>query len=195
MPAIEKLFAMILALVGPPPADSPKQFQLKPGDQIVAIGDSITAEGGVNAGGYLRNIDAVLAQQYPDQKFPKLSNRGMGGQKAEGMIQIFDEAVVKAKPAFVIISIGINDVATRLYASDGKVIPHDAKVLAEYKKNVAAMVDAAQKAGIKVILLTPTVLEEDPSRKATNGWQCTLRPKSRLPPRRSASLSICTPSS
>ena len=168
MQAIEKLFAMVLSLVGPAPADSPQQFQLKPGDQIVAIGDSITAEGGVNEGGYLRNIDAVLAQQYPDGKFPKVSNRGMAGQRAEGMIQIFDEAVVKAKPAYVTISIGINDVANRLYASDGKVVPHDAKVLAEYKKNVAAMVNMAQKAGIKVILLTPTVLEEDPKSEGNN---------------------------
>ena len=34
-------------------------------------------------------------------------------------------------------------------------------MLAEYKKNVTTMVDAAQKAGIKVILLTPTVIGED----------------------------------
>ena len=41
---IVKLFATVLALVGPAPADSPKEFQLKAGEKIVAIGDSITAE-------------------------------------------------------------------------------------------------------------------------------------------------------
>ena len=41
--------------------------------------------------------------------------------------------------------------------------PHDAKVLATYKKNVAAMVDQSQAAGIKVILLTPTLIQEDSS--------------------------------
>ena len=40
--------------------------------------------------------------------------------------------------------------------------PHDAKILAAYKKNVATMVDQAQQAGIKVILLTPTLILEDP---------------------------------
>ena len=40
-------------------------------------------------------------------------------------------------------------------------MPHDEKMLAECKKNVTTMVDAAQKAGIKVILLTPTVIGED----------------------------------
>ncbi len=149
-PVVEKLFAMILALVGPAPADSPQQMQLKPGEQIVAIGDSITAEGG-----YLLDIDAVLTQQYPELKIPKVINKGIGGQKAEDLVPRFNQDVVKLKPAYVTISIGINDVWHRLGA------PHDEKVLAAYKKNVAKMVADAQAAGIKVILLAPTVIVED----------------------------------
>ncbi len=144
------LFAMVLSLVGPAPKDTPQQFQLKAGDKIVAIGDSIT-----QGGGYLRDIDAVLAQQYPTPKFPKVVNKGIGGQKAEDLIKRFQKDVVDQKPAFVTISIGINDVWHRL----GK--PHDEKVLADYRENVARMVDMAQAAGIKVILLTPTVIQED----------------------------------
>jgi lysophospholipase L1-like esterase len=147
-----KLFAMVLSLIGPPPADSPKELQLKPGDQIVAIGDSIT-----QGGGYLRDIDAVLARQYPDLKIPKVINKGISGQKAEDLIARFDRDVVQLKPAVVTISIGINDVWHRM----GQ--PHNEKILATYKENVAKMVDAAQKAGIKVILLTPTVIQEDPN--------------------------------
>ncbi len=152
MVLVEKIFAVILALVGPAPADSPKELQIKPGDQIVVMGDSITA-----GGGYLRDIDAVFAQQYPGMKIPKVINKGISGQKAEDLVQRFDKDVVQLKPAFVTINIGINDVWHRL----GQ--PHDAKVLAAYEKNVAKMVNAAQKAGIKVILLTPTVIQEDPS--------------------------------
>jgi lysophospholipase L1-like esterase len=152
MPAAIKLFAMALALVGPAPKDTPKHLQLKPGDQIVAIGDSIT-----QGGGYLRDIDAVLAQQYPALKIPKVVNAGIGGQKAEDLIQRFGKDVVGQKPAFVTISIGINDVWHRV----GQ--PHDPKVLAAYKQNVAKMVDQAQAAGIKVILLAPTVIQEDPN--------------------------------
>ncbi len=51
----------------------------------MAIGDSITA-----GGGYLRDIDAVLAQQYPDLKIPKVVNKGIGGQKAEDLVKRFD---------------------------------------------------------------------------------------------------------
>ena len=105
MALIETLFAMVLALVGPAPADSPKQLQVKPGDQIVAIGDSITA-----GGGYLRDIDAVFARQYPGLKLPKVINQGISGQKAEDLVQRFGKDVVQLKPAFVTISIGINNV-------------------------------------------------------------------------------------
>jgi len=148
---VAKLFAVALALVGPAPADSPKELQLKPRDQIVAIGDSITA-----GGGYLRDIDAVFAQQYPGLKIPRVVNKGISGQKAEDLVKRFDADVVQLKPAFVTISIGINDVWHRL----GK--PHDEKVLADYQENAAKMVADAQQAGIKVILLTPTVIQEEP---------------------------------
>ena len=152
MSDIGKLFALVLSLVGPPPADAPKELQLKTGDKVVAIGDSITA-----AGGYLRDIDSVLSQQYPELKIPKVVNKGIGGQKAEDLIKRFDKDVVEQKPAIVTISIGINDVWHRMST------PHDEQVLAAYMTNVGKMVDAAQQAGIKVILLTPTVIGEDAS--------------------------------
>lgn len=147
---VEKVFAIVLSLVGPAPADAPRQLQIKAGDTIVAIGDSITAQAG-----YLHDIDRVLAQQYPQLKIPKVVNKGIGGQKAEDLVRRFDRDVIQLKPAVVTISIGINDVWHRLKT------PHDEKVLAAYKENVAKMVDQAQKAGIKVILLTPTLIQED----------------------------------
>lgn len=149
---VVKLFAAVLALVGPAPSDTPKEMQLKEGNTIVAIGDSIT-----QAGGYLRDIDAVLEQQYADLKVPKIVNVGIGGQKAEDLIKRFDKDVVQRKPTFVTLSIGINDVWHRLKD------PHDEKVLAAYRENVGKMVDMAQAAGIKVILLAPTIITEDPA--------------------------------
>jgi acyl-CoA thioesterase I len=149
--SLGKLFAMVLSLVGPAPADTPKTLQLKQGETIVAIGDSIT-----QGGGYLRNVDSALARQYPDLKVRPIVNKGVSGQKAEDLVKRFDKDVIQLKPAVVTISIGINDVWHRL----GK--PHDEKILAAYKENVAKMVDQAQKAGIKVVLLTPTLIQEDP---------------------------------
>ena len=110
-------------LIGPSPADTPKDLQSQAGRQnrghrrFDHVGRRL-----------LRDIDAVLAQQYPDLKIPKVVNKGISGQKAEDLIKRFDKDVVRQKPAFVTISIGINDVWHRLKS------PHDEKVLATYRK-------------------------------------------------------------
>ena len=147
-----RLFALAHSFVNSAPGERPAKLQLKSGDKIVSIGDSITA-----AGGYLRRIDSVLAERLPELKISKIINKGIGGQKAEDLIRRFDRDVVQLKPAVVTICIGVNDVWHRLNQ------PHNEDVLAAYKRNVSQMVNAAQKAGIKVILLTPTVIQEDPN--------------------------------
>jgi len=151
---MEKLrrFALVVSLVGPPSADSPKELQIKAGDTIVALGDSITA-----GGGYLRNIDTVLAQHYPDLKIPKVIDKGIPGHKADDLARRFGRDVLQLKPAFVTINVGVNDVWHRLAQ------PHNENALAAYKANIAGMVDAAQEAGIRVILLAPTLIHENPS--------------------------------
>ncbi len=148
-PAGEQIFAKAIELVGPP-TDAPKELLLKSGDQIVCMGDSITA-----GGGYLRQMDAMFAQQYPDLNLPKIINAGISGHKAENCIARFDRDVLKKKPALMTLNIGINDVWHRLRK------PHDTKILATFKENVGKMIDQAQQAGIKVILLAPTVIKED----------------------------------
>jgi lysophospholipase L1-like esterase len=147
-----EFFATILNSLNPAPQDTPKTFQLQQGQQLAAIGDSITW-----AAGYVHMTDAVLAQQYGDLKLPKVLNVGICGHKAEDLVARFQKDVVDHKPAIVTINIGINDVWHRMNQ------PHDPEVLKAYKENVAKMVDMAQKAGIKVILLTPTTITEDPN--------------------------------
>jgi len=127
------------------------ELKVKEGGQIVAIGDSITQDGG-----YLKNIEKVLTSQYPDLKIPAIINAGISGQKAEELAVRFDKDVVQKKPALVIISVGINDVWHRLTK------PHDMAVLDAYKANVVKMVDAAQVVGIRVLLCTPTIFQEYP---------------------------------
>jgi lysophospholipase L1-like esterase len=87
-------------------------------------------------------------------------NVGISGQKAEDLVFRFERDVIAKKPAIVTISVGINDVWHRA----GQ--PHDPQVLAKYWTNVSRMVDMAQKAGITVILLSPTVIGENPEASA-----------------------------
>jgi acyl-CoA thioesterase I len=154
-PELMAAYALLLGLLGPAPigepnVNMPRVLILKPGSQIVAIGDSIT-----EAAGYLKDVDAVLAKKYPELKLPPIHNVGISGQKAEDLVQRFQTDVIDKKPPIVTISVGINDVWHR--AGD----PHDPNVLAQYWTNVSKMVQMAQKAGIKVILLAPTVIGEN----------------------------------
>ena len=148
--AEEKLFAQVIPLV-PPATDAPKELCLKANDQIVALGDSITA-----GGGYLRYAEQVLAANYPQLNTPKIINAGVSGNKAENMIARFEKDVLARKPTIVTINVGINDVWHRLKN------PHDDAVLKIYRENVTKMVDKAQGAGARVILLAPTVIQENP---------------------------------
>ena len=91
----------------------------------------------------------MLAKQYPDRTFPKVINAGMGGQGPRPRAAVRRRRA-KRKPAYVVIAIGINDVWQRLQdPQTKKLLPHDEKMLAEYKKNVTTMVDAAQKPASK----------------------------------------------
>ena len=125
------------------------ELGIKAGEQIVTIGDSIT-----ESGGYQQCMYMVFAKQYPDLK-PGIINVGISGQMAEHLVARFDRDVIQKKPAIVTLSIGINDVLQRL----GQ--PHDKKVLKAYKENVTKMVTSAQAAGIRVVLCTPTLIQED----------------------------------
>jgi len=147
----ETLLAQAIRLVGPTDG-KPHQLLLNKGDQIVAIGDSITY-----AGGYLHDIESVLAQWYPELQIPKIINAGIGGQKAENLVARFQKDVVDRHPAIVTLSIGINDVLHRLKS------PSDDAILKAYKENVSKMVEMAQAAGIQVILLAPTIIQEIPT--------------------------------
>ena len=75
------LFAVVLSLVGPAPADSPQASaaQARRPDRRHRRFDH-------RGGGYFRDIDAVLAAQYPEMKIPKVINKGISGQKAEDLV-------------------------------------------------------------------------------------------------------------
>ena len=98
----------------------------------------------------------ALKTGYPALNMPAFVNAGISGQKAEDMAPRFAKDMKLAdKPAVTFINVGINDVWHRLAQ------PHDPAVLEAYKADVTKMVDMAQAAGAKVVLLTPTVIQEN----------------------------------
>jgi lysophospholipase L1-like esterase len=141
------LFADVLKWAGESEAC---ELTIEPGQKIAAMGDSLT-----ESGGYLRLIEAVFDQQYPELGVGRIINAGISGQKAEDMVERFHRDIVAQQPTIATIHVGINDVWHRLEE------PHDAEVLEAYGRNVERMVQMATVSGIRVYLLSPTVIEED----------------------------------
>jgi lysophospholipase L1-like esterase len=130
----------------------------------------------------LKNAAVMLDSLYPELKLPPIKNEGVSGQKAEDLVKRFQKDVVDRKPAVVTISIGINDVWHRANA------PHQPQVLADYWVNVGKMVDMAQAAGIKVILLTPTVIGEDPAAAANKRLRIYIEAEKQIARERKCTL-------
>jgi lysophospholipase L1-like esterase len=127
---------------------APADLLVKDGQKVAFLGDSITQQGWEFPGGYIKLTVAGL--QTLGVKIVPIP-LGIGGQTSRDMLARFANDVVSKKPDWVTISCGVNDV----WHGDGGC------TLDEYKKNVTAMVDQAQAAGIKVVLMTATVIGED----------------------------------
>lgn len=148
------LSSQVLPWVGKSSASLPCHLLLQKGGLVVAIGDSITAKGN-----WLRSVESALSQLYPDLQLPQMINAGGSGHTAKQLLDRFPRDVLDRNPAVVILNVGINDVLHAMAE------PSQDASLRVYREHTAAMVDQAHARGIKVILLTPTLIEEDPESK------------------------------
>ena len=123
------------------------KIAVKNGEKIAFLGDSITAAGR-RPGGYCQLVLATLKDQGIEAK-PVFA--GISGHKSNQMLARLERDVLKHKPDWMTLSCGVNDVWHGKSGVD----------LASYKKNIAEIVDKAQAAGVKVMLLTSTMIRED----------------------------------
>lgn len=134
---------------------------MKKNDKIVFIGDSITEWG--RAGdpedigtGYVRLIHDYLVTAYPDRK-PIVLNRGVGGHRIPDLAKRWQKDVIDENPEYVSISIGINDVWRQLdHQEDEQVFPEQFE-----KIYVNLLTEVKKKTNAVMILMEPTVIEED----------------------------------
>lgn len=144
------------------------------GDAIAFMGDSITQQGNTSAAGYVNlvmkglEVAGVKAKKIP---------AGVSGNKSNNMLDRLDRAVIAKKPQWMTFSCGVNDV---WHGEKG--VP-----LEKYKENVTKILDKCAAAGVKVIVLTATMIGEDPAnannRKlaAYNEWLRAEAKKRNLP--------------
>jgi lysophospholipase L1-like esterase len=123
------------------------ELPVKDGQKIAFLGDSIT-QGGVRPHGYvtlvMKGLEAngVKATAVP---------AGISGHKSNDMLARLDRDVLSKKPDWMTLSCGVNDV---WHGARG--VPLD-----QYKVNITKIVEQCQAAGIKVMILTSTMIGED----------------------------------
>jgi len=141
-------------------AEKPKQSLLvKDGEVIAFMGDSITA-GGAKKDGYITLVmDALKGIGLTLTAIPA----GKSGHRSPDMLARLETDVISKKPQWMTLSCGVNDVwhyKLKLGKRTFQGVP-----LEEYQKNITAMIDKAQVANIKVMILTSTMIGEDPGRE------------------------------
>ena len=140
------------------------QITVKSGDKIAFLGDSITQQGNGPAGYVNLVMDALNANGIKAVKIPA----GISGHKSNNMLERLDRDVLKKKPQHMTLSCGVNDV---WHGKRG--VPLD-----QYKKNITQIVEKAQAAGIKVYILTSTMITENaknPANIKLAGYNAFLR--------------------
>ncbi|MGB2819995.1 MAG: GDSL-type esterase/lipase family protein [Phycisphaerae bacterium] len=122
-------------------------IQVKDGQKIAFLGDSITAGGNAPLGYVGMVISGLEANGVKATKIPA----GVSGHKSDQMLARLQRDVIDKKPDWMTLSCGVNDVW------------HGARgvKLEDYKTNITEIVTRAKKAGIKVMILTSTMISED----------------------------------
>lgn len=130
-------------------------FRIEQEQTLVCLGDSITQADP----GYVSLLAALIAAKYPERNIT-IVNAGIGGHKAPDMQARLKRDVLRQQPDWVTIHVGINDVWHSLTDLGG--VP-----LEVYEPTVEDMVREIQtETGAQVVLVTPTVIGEDPDADA-----------------------------
>lgn len=117
------------------------------GQKIAFLGDSITQFGWDRQSGYVKEVVSGLESAgITVTPIPA----GVSGHKSNDMLGRLQRDVIAKKPDWMTLSCGVNDV----WHGDKGVN------LEDYKKNITAILDACQAAGIKVVILTATPIME-----------------------------------
>jgi len=153
------------------------EIAVKNGEKIAFLGDSITQGGWDNPAGYVHLvISGLKANGVEAVPVPA----GISGHKSNQMLARLERDVLSKKPQWMTVSCGVNDV---WHGKKG--VPLDEAMAATggyefapgedrgtYKKNMTEIVDKAKAAGVNVVLLTATVIQE----KLDNSENAKLAP-------------------
>ena len=155
------------------------EITVKSGEKIAFLGDSITQAGWGDPTGYVKLVIAGLAANGVNAEAVPA---GIGGHKSNQMLARLDHDVLSKKVQWMTLSCGVNDVwhgANGVPLDEADAAAHPISPAKEgepdrgtFKKNMTAIVDQATAAGVKVVMLTATVIHE----KLDNSENARLAP-------------------
>lgn len=131
-------------------ADDAPKVELKGGERIVFLGDSIT-QGGVGPNGYVTLVKNTLGKLKIDPAI-EVIGAGISGNKVPDLQRRLERDVLSKKPSIVFIYIGINDV---WHSESGRGTSKD-----EYEKGLKEIIAKIREVGGRVILCTASVIGE-----------------------------------
>ena len=125
-------------------------LELKQGDRIVFLGDSITA-GGVREKGYVTLVGQAIAKQHAGLGV-EIVGAGISGNKVPDCQKRLQRDVLDKKPTVVVIYIGINDVWhwNRNVGTTKE----------DFEKGLIDLIQRSKDAAARVVLCTPSVIGE-----------------------------------
>jgi isoamyl acetate esterase len=143
--------AVSLVLSSTATAEGPA-VNLKKGDRIVFLGDSIT-QGGVSPKGYVTLIGKALEEKQKDLGI-EIVGAGISGNKVPDLQNRVEKDVIAKKPTIVVIYIGINDVW------HGQNDPAKGTSKEKFEAGLKEVIGKCTAAGAQVVLCTPSVIGE-----------------------------------
>ena len=145
-------FASLLffGFVMPTNAQEAETLELRPGERIVFLGDSIT-QAGAGPGGYVTLVKEALASRKKDLGI-EVIGAGISGNRVPDLEKRLEKDVLSKKPTLVVIYIGINDV---WHSKQGKGTPKE-----DFEAGLKRIIGQIQNAGARVALCTASVIGE-----------------------------------
>ena len=144
---VPALLAIILLATLPVYAQDAAPTQ---GQKLAFLGDSITQFGFQNPAGYVNLVALALKDTGHDII---IVPAGVSGNTSKDMLTRFPSSILNKKPDWMTLSCGVNDVWHGVNGVD----------LPTYEKNITSIVDQCAAAKIKVVILTATMIHEDPN--------------------------------
>ncbi len=124
------------------------EVAIKSGEKVSFLGDSITYLGAGSPVGYCRLVESALAGQGLEND---MVFAGISGHKSNQMLARLESDILSNNPNWMFLSCGVNDV---WHGKDGVTLP-------DYRKNITDIIDQAQAKGVKVVILSSTMIHEN----------------------------------